>query len=84
MIELHYYPSYVSLFPHIVLHEIGLPHRLIFVDRFAGAHKRERYLALNPNGLIPVFVDGDLVLYEAAAIALHLCDTHPQSGLAPG
>ena len=83
VIELHYYPGYVSLFPHIVLQEMGLAHRLIFVDRFAGVHKRERYLALNPNGLIPVFVDGSLVLYESAAIALHLCDTHPQTGLAP-
>jgi glutathione S-transferase len=30
-----------------------------------------------------VLVDGDLVLYEAAAICLHLVDTHPQAGLAP-
>jgi glutathione S-transferase len=28
-------------------------------------------------------VDGNLVLYETAAIALHLCDRHPESGLAP-
>ena len=30
-----------------------------------------------------VLVDGDLVLYEAAAICLHLCDTHPAAALAP-
>ena len=35
MLELYYYPSYVSLLPHILLHEIGLEHRLIFVDRYA-------------------------------------------------
>jgi glutathione S-transferase len=28
-------------------------------------------------------VDGELVLYETAAIVLHLVDTHPQAGLAP-
>jgi glutathione S-transferase len=28
-------------------------------------------------------VDGDLVLYETAAICLHLADTHPQANLAP-
>ena len=47
------------------------------------AHKEPAYLRLNPNGLIPVLTDGDLVLYETAAIVLHLCDTHPQAGLAP-
>jgi glutathione S-transferase len=83
MLELYYYPSYVSLLPHILLHEIGIQHRLIFVDRYANAHKREAYLKLNPNGLIPVLRDGDLVLYEAAAIALHLADTHPDAGLTP-
>ncbi len=82
-IRLFYYPSYVSLFPHILLEELGLAHELVFVDRYADAHKREAYLAMNPNGLIPVLVDGDLVLHESAAIALHLVDTHPAAGLAP-
>jgi hypothetical protein len=53
MLELYYYPSYVSHLPHILLHEIGVEHKLIFVDRYANAHKREAYLKLNPNGLIP-------------------------------
>jgi hypothetical protein len=33
--------------------------------------------------LIPVLVDGELVLPETAAICMHLADKHPQSGLAP-
>src|SRR5262249_31941987 len=32
---------------------------------------------------IPVLEDGALVLYETAAVCLHLTDTHPQAGLAP-
>ena len=83
MRRLYYYPSYISLFPHIVLEEIGLEYELVFVDRYANAHKRREYLELNPNGLIPVLWDGDLVLYEAAAIGLHLVDCHPDVGLAP-
>jgi glutathione S-transferase len=83
VLELYYYPSYISLVPHILLHEIGLEHRLVFVDRYADAHKREAYLSLNPNGLIPVLKDRDLILYEAAAICLHLADQHPQANLAP-
>lgn len=84
MYVLHYYPSNASLAPHIVLEEIGVPYRLELVDRQQGAHKSEAYLKLNPAGLIPVLVDGDLVLPEAAAICMHLADQHPQSALAPG
>ncbi|QIL73926.1 glutathione S-transferase family protein (plasmid) [Diaphorobacter sp. HDW4B] len=81
--KLFYYPSNASMAPHIVLEEIGRPFELMLVDRTQQAHKSADYLRLNPNGLIPVFVDGDMVLYEAAAICLHLADTHPDSGLAP-
>ena len=83
MIQLHYYPGNASMTPHMVLEELGVPFELKYVDRAVGAHKSPGYLKLNPNGLIPVFVDGDLVLYETAAILLHLADTHPAAGLAP-
>ena len=83
MIELHYYPSNASMAPHILLHELGLPFTLQWVDRSRNAHKDPAYLALNPNGLIPVLRDGELVLYEAAAICLHLADRVPQAGLLP-
>jgi len=81
--QLHYYPSNASMVPHLVLEELGVPYELVLVDRTQAAHKSAAYLALNPNGLIPVFVDGELVLYETAAVCLHLADTHPHAGLAP-
>ncbi len=83
MITLHYHPGNASLAPHVLLRELGLPFELQLVDRASGEHKSPAYLRLNPNGLIPVLVDGDLVLYETAAICLHLVDTHPTAGLAP-
>ncbi|WP_395702751.1 glutathione S-transferase family protein [Aquabacterium sp.] len=83
MIELHYYPGNASMAPHIVLHELGVPFEKRLVDRTRNAHKSAEYLKLNPNGLIPVLVDGELVLYECAAISLHLADKHPAAGLAP-
>jgi glutathione S-transferase len=83
MIQLHYYPSTASMAPHILLRELGVPFELLLVDRTQNAQKMTAYLKLNPNGLIPVLTDGDLILYEAAAICLHLCDTHPSAGLAP-
>ena len=83
MIQLHYYPSTAAMAPHILLRELDVPFELLLVDRTQNAQKMTAYLKLNPNGLIPVLTDGDLVLYEAAAICLHLCDTHPAAGLAP-
>lgn len=81
--QLFYYPGNASMAPHIILEELSVPHELSLVDRAGGGHKSPEYLKLNPNGLIPVLVDGDMVLYESAAICLYLCDAHPQSGLAP-
>ena len=83
MIELHYFPGNASMAPHILLEELGEQFRLRLVDRAVNAQKSHAYLKLNPNGLIPVLVDGDLVLYETAAICLHLVDTHAGAGLAP-
>lgn len=83
MIQLHYYPSTASMVPHLLLREMDIPFELVLVDRTLDAHKTPSYLRLNPNGLLPALTDGDLVLYETAAICLHLCDTHPSAGMAP-
>jgi len=83
MKKLFYSPGKASMAPHMLLEEIGQPFELAPVDTTQGAHKCAEYLRLNPNGLIPVLTDGDLVLYETAAICLHLADTHPDSQLAP-
>lgn len=83
MIELHHAPSTAAMAPHILLTEIGVPFVLRPVDTAAQAHQSPAYLALNPNGRVPVLVDGELVLYESAAICLHLVDAHPEAGLAP-
>jgi glutathione S-transferase len=87
MIQLHYAPGNCSMTPHIVLEELGVPFELKLVDRANNAHKWPAYLKMNPNGLIPVLIDsdsdGELVLYETAAIVLHLVDAHPSAQLAP-
>ena len=83
MIRLHYYPGNASFAPHVVLRELGLPFDLVRVDRENQAHKGAAYRALNPSGRIPVLeIDGE-VLFETAAICLHLADRHPEAGLAP-
>ncbi len=83
MYKLYYYPGNANLAPHMLLEELGVAYELVLVDREKNAHQSAEYLKLNPNGRIPTLIDGDLVLYETAAICLHLVDRHPQAGMAP-
>lgn len=83
MYALYYFPGNASLLPHMMLREIGAPFELRLVDRSKNAQRGAEYLKLNPNGRIPVLIDGDLVLFETAAIVLHLADRHPDAELAP-
>ncbi len=83
MIQLFYSPSTAAMAPHILLEELGVPFEKVLVNTEQGAHRTEAYKKLNPNATVPVLVDGDLVLYESAAICLYLCDMHPAAGLAP-
>ena len=83
MLKLYYYPGNANLAPHMLLEELGLEHELVLVDRGENAQKSPEYLKLNPAGRIPALADGELILFESAAICLHLCDTHPKAGLAP-
>jgi glutathione S-transferase len=83
MLQLHYHPGNANLAPHVLLEEIGAPFELVFVDRANAAHKSPAYLKLNPNGQIPVLVDGDFVVYESAAICLYLADRFPDKELVP-
>ncbi len=83
MLQLHYFPANANAAPHMLLEEIGLEHDLVLVDRAKNAQKSRRYLKINPNGRIPVLVDDNLIVSEAAAIVLHLVDQNADAGLAP-
>ncbi|MEM6987044.1 MAG: glutathione S-transferase family protein [Pseudomonadota bacterium] len=77
-------PDSANLVIRIVLHELGQAFETVWLDRGRQQHKQADYLAMNPQGLIPVLVDRGTPIFETAAIALHLCDAHaalaPQSG----
>jgi glutathione S-transferase len=48
-----------------------------------GGNDDPDYRALNPNGLVPTVVDGDLVLWESHAILRHYVRQNPAAGLFP-
>ncbi|WP_210130606.1 glutathione S-transferase family protein [Stenotrophomonas rhizophila] len=75
--------STASLVVHWLLIELGIEHKLVLLDFDTREQKSADYLALNPAGRVPTLVIGSQVLTEAAAIALHLADLHPQAGLLP-
>lgn len=53
---------------------LGIATERVNIDLFKGESHTPDFLALNPHGLSPVLVDGDLVLYEASAINLYLAE----------
>jgi glutathione S-transferase len=53
------------------------------LDFTKGEHKKPEYLALNPNGAVPTFVDGEFVLTESRAIMQYLASKKPESDLLP-
>jgi len=65
------------------LEEVGEPYELAYVDIMKGEQKTGKLVALNPMGKVPVLVDGDVVVTEAAAIALYLADRYASGRLAP-
>jgi glutathione S-transferase len=83
--KLFYTPGASSLFPHIVLCELGLPHDLEKVDlkRHATADGRD-YYAINPKGYVPALqLDDGQLLTEGPAIVQYLADLKPEAGLLP-
>ena len=80
---LHYAPDNASLIIRAALEHIRVPYRSTLVDRAAGAQRAPSYLALNPNGLIPVLETPHGPLFETGAILLWLGDMHGGLGPAP-
>lgn len=66
----------------IALEELGLDYIVTPVDLNKGEQKTADFLALNPNGKIPVLIDGahDVTLFESAVILTYLADQHDALG----
>jgi len=81
MIELYTSPTPNGYKVSIMLEEIGMEYTVHPVDLARGEQKTPAFLALNPNGRIPVIVDranDDFVVFESGAILLYLADRSGQ------
>ena len=83
MYTLYWDPGSANMAPHAILEEIGAPHRLALIDCDKGQQRSAEYLKINPHGRVPTLVDGDMVMFESAAICLYLAEKHPEAKLAP-
>jgi glutathione S-transferase len=63
--------------------ELGLAYEHIPVDMADGGTRRPEFLAINPNGHIPVIDDDGFRLWESMAINLYLAKKHGLGGLYP-
>ena len=67
-----YWRSTAAYRVRIALHMKGLDFEQVPIDLRAGGQRTEEYLAVNPQGLIPFFVDGDLAIGQSLAIIDYL------------
>jgi glutathione S-transferase len=63
--------------------ELGLAYKRIDAGREFGVNDTPDYLAMNPNGLVPVISDGGFILWESNAIVRYLCAKHGASTYMP-
>ena len=63
--------------------ELGLDYERRDVGGKFGGNDTPQYLAMNPNGLVPVIEDDGFVLWESNAIVRYLAARHSAGGLWP-
>ena len=81
--KLYYAPQTRAVRPRWLLEEIGAPYTLVRLDMSKGEHKNPEYVKIHPHGAVPALVDGDVTMFESAAICAYLADKFPEKRLAP-
>jgi glutathione S-transferase len=87
MIQLYFGPGACSFVPHVALEAIKAQAGEGFEPRLVKLHKGEQkapeYLAMNPNGQVPVLVVDGRPLTQIVAICDYLDRRYPAAGLLP-
>ncbi len=76
MVKVYGYPNSRSLRITWLLQEMGLEYDYQVIDFAKGDNRAPAFLAINPAGKVPVISDGELVMFESAAIMAYLADRY--------
>jgi maleylpyruvate isomerase len=81
-----YFRSSAAYRVRIALNLKGLAYEYapIHLLRDGGQQLKPDYRKLNPDGIVPTFIDGDNVLTQSLAIIEYLEETRPEPSLLPG
>ena len=77
MIDLYTAPTPNGYKASVTLEELGVPYTVHAINLREQEQKKPEFLAMNPNGRIPVIVDreaDDLVVFESGAIMVYLAE----------
>jgi glutathione S-transferase len=66
-----------------IAEELGLAYEHVPLEIGEAGARTPEFLALNPNGRLPLVVDGDFVLSESLAITLYLAKKYSHGALYP-
>lgn len=79
----HYEPSANSMKPLLCLAEKGIPYESHYIDLHNFQQHSEAFVALNPNGQVPVLVHNGAVITESTVINEYLDEVFPEKRLVP-
>merc|ERR1712226_283193 len=83
-LQLYWHPlSPPARAAYFALKVAGLDFEAHVVNLPAGEHKQPAYLKINPAGLVPCLVDGDLQLAESRAILMYIAEKANNDQLYP-
>lgn len=82
-IQLYFSPGACSFVPHLMLEKAGVSFEPIMVKLHKGEQLTPEFKAINPNGQVPVLVDGGEVLTQILAMVGYLDKRFPQAHLLP-
>ena len=83
MLTLYFAPGSSSMAPHIALHEIGAEFEARPLSFARKENRSPAYLALNPEGKVPVLAIDGRPLTEVAGILFYLARRFPAANLLP-
>ena len=81
--KLYYVPRTRASRPRWMLEELGVPYQLARLDASKGETRSPEHLARQPLGHVPALEDGEVRMFESAAICLYLAEKYPEKGLLP-